>query len=167
MGKFTILLLLITAIVLGNANAELEEQEALMEAEDITPCSDGWTEINSRYFKYVSTPKTWLDSEKFCISLGGNLASVHSAGEYDAIRRLVSISAGGDPATWIGGTDSYQDRTWFWSDGTKFDYYNWNGGEPNNAGGREPCIQINSGAGHQWNDLTCGQTLPSVCSRRR
>ncbi|KAL0968616.1 hypothetical protein UPYG_G00269210 [Umbra pygmaea] len=162
MGKLTILLLLSVAIVLGNANAELEEQEA----EDDRPCSDGWTEFNSRYFKYVSTPKTWVDAEKYCISLGGNLASVHSAGEYDAIKRLVSTSAGGDPATWIGGTDIYQDRTWFWSDGTSFDYTNWNSGEPNNAG-REPCIVTNWPGGNQWNDIRCENTYPSVCSRRR
>ncbi|KAL0968618.1 hypothetical protein UPYG_G00269230 [Umbra pygmaea] len=149
MGKFTILLLLITAIVLGNANAQ------------------SWTEINSRYFTYNSTPRSWVEAEKYCRAIGGNLASVHSAGEYDAIRQLVARSTGGNPATWIGGTDIYQDRTWFWSDGTRFDYANWNGGEPNNANGREPCIQINAGAGHQWNDLSCGQTLPSVCSRRR
>ncbi|KAL0968615.1 hypothetical protein UPYG_G00269200 [Umbra pygmaea] len=141
MGKFTMLLVLSAVIVLGNAseNAALKEQEA----EDDRQCSDGWTKINSSYFKYVSAPKTWLDSEKYCLSLGGNLVSVHSTEEYDAIRRLVSSSAGGDPATWIGGTDIYQDRTWFWSDGTRFDYDNWSPGEPNNFNGREPCMIMN------------------------
>ena len=39
-----------------------------------------------------------------------------------------------------------QDRVWFWSDGSSFDFSNWAVGEPNNwRGRREPCIMMNWG----------------------
>lgn len=40
---------------------------------------------------------------------------------------------------------SPQNKLWFWSDGSKFDYQSWGQGEPNNYGGNEHCLQMNAG----------------------
>ncbi|CAJ0569051.1 unnamed protein product, partial [Mesorhabditis spiculigera] len=53
-----------------------------------------------------------------------------------------------------------------WLDGSPFTFYPWANGEPNNAGGRESCIEIYtdelSGKNapkspylHMWNDVDC------------
>uniref|UniRef100_A0A4W5JV49 C-type lectin domain-containing protein n=1 Tax=Hucho hucho TaxID=62062 RepID=A0A4W5JV49_9TELE len=81
----------------------------------------------------------------YCLSLGANLASVHNYWENNNLQQLVLKNTGQHHATWIGGSDAVQNRQWFWSDGSKFDYQNWEKREPNNYGGREPCIHMNAG----------------------
>ncbi|XP_045074925.1 ladderlectin-like [Coregonus clupeaformis] len=120
---------------------------------------------------FVKTARTWPEAERHCMSLGANLASVHSSEEAQFLQDVVSSKTGSFTATWLGGIDTIpglvgKDRLWFWSDGANFDYQNWNQGEPNNNGGREPCIVMNFGGEHGWNDLECGNVLPYVCSRR-
>ncbi|CAB1320992.1 unnamed protein product, partial [Coregonus sp. 'balchen'] len=101
-----------------------------------------------------------------CVSIGANLASVHSSAEYQFLQEVVGSKIGGSSTTWIGGFDAVQDRLWFWSDGSEFDYQNWKKGEPNNSGGREPCMVMNWGDEYRWNDINCGNSFPSVCSKR-
>ncbi|KAL2078272.1 hypothetical protein ACEWY4_025957 [Coilia grayii] len=100
-------------------------------------CPAGWSQYKNRCFMFVSTERTWAESERYCISMGGNLASVHSREEYNFIDSLFSTHR-----VWIGGCDAVQEGHWLWSDGTKFDYTLWNPGEPNNSGGNEHCIEM-------------------------
>uniref|UniRef100_UPI003AAC87E2 ladderlectin-like n=1 Tax=Centroberyx gerrardi TaxID=166262 RepID=UPI003AAC87E2 len=108
-------------------------------------CALGWSPYGSRCFIFNNNPVNWVQAEQHCLTLGANLASVHSLEEYEFIQEMVKGSSGGLPETWIGGSDNAQDRTWFWSDGSNFDYQHWNSGEPNNFGGRQPCIEMNYG----------------------
>ncbi|KAK6291658.1 hypothetical protein J4Q44_G00374430 [Coregonus suidteri] len=158
MAMLTVLLLLSAAFALGDAISS-----------GIRLCP-GWTDYGSRCFMFVKTARTWPEAERHCMSLGANLASVNSSEENQFLQDVVSSKTGSFTATWLGGFDTIpglvgKDRLWFWSDGANFDYQNWNQGEPNNNGGREPCIVMNFGGEHGWNDLECGNVLPSVCSR--
>ncbi|NP_001291160.1 ladderlectin-like precursor [Esox lucius] len=167
MAMFNVLILLSTVVALGDFSA-LGNTKAVEEQEDwgwYRSCPFGWTKYHSHCYIYVSTQRTWPQAEKYCLSLGGNLVSIHNAGENEAVKNVVFRATNSYPWTWIGGSDAYENRVWFWSDGTRFNYHNWAGGEPNNAGGREPCIQTNFGAGI-WNDLPCESSLPSVCKLR-
>ena len=40
---------------------------------------------------------------------------------------------------------SFQERQWFWSDGSRFKYRKWCRGEPNNSILRQHCLHINHG----------------------
>ncbi|XP_041727837.2 ladderlectin-like [Coregonus clupeaformis] len=158
MAMLTILLLLSAAFALGDANGLLA----------VKPCLSGWTKYRSHCFMFIKTARTWPEAERHCISLGANLASVHSSEEAQFLQGMVFSETGEFHTTWIGGFEAGKEilekgRLWFWSDGSKFDYQNWNQGEPNNSGGREPCIVMNFGGEHGWNDLACGNRLPSVC----
>ncbi|KAL0970683.1 hypothetical protein UPYG_G00245660 [Umbra pygmaea] len=112
---------------------------------------------------------SWTHAERHCLSLGGNLASVHDS----AVSRFLQEKISGSLA-WTGGYDAVQanietveNRLWFWSDGSVFDYQNWADGEPNNFNGvREPCILMNFGEGHRWNDEVCEHSFPFVCSMK-
>ncbi|XP_010864554.2 ladderlectin-like [Esox lucius] len=159
MVVLNILILLSSVVALGNAHV-VKQDEGCGKS-----CPSGWTEYNSHCYIYISTQRTWPQAEQNCLSLGGNLVSIHNAGENEAVKDVVFRATNSNPATWIGGSDAYENRVWFWSDGTRFDYHNWASGEPNKAGGKEPCIQTNAGVGY-WNDLRCELTLPSVCKLR-
>ncbi|XP_042560807.1 ladderlectin-like [Clupea harengus] len=105
-------------------------------------CPQHWTPYGTRCFQFVSTARTWAESESHCVAMGGNLASVHSIAEYSFIQELIRKRTQGAPRTWIGGYDAAQEGLWFWSDGSRFDYTNWAPGQPDNAGG-EHCVEMN------------------------
>ncbi|XP_039674348.1 galactose-specific lectin nattectin-like isoform X1 [Perca fluviatilis] len=127
-------------------------------------CPPGWTQFGSRCFAFYIQTKTWSDAEAFCISAGGNLASIHSDKEHGFIKDFIFQVTGAQTTAWIGGTDAVKPLTWFWSDGSKFDYASWNAGEPNNAGGNEFCLTMNWG-GASWNDWACTNKAAFVCSK--
>ena len=79
--------------------------------------------------------------------MGGDLASVGSEEENTFIASLSS------KGLWLGGTDKDQEGKFVWTDGTAWTYQNWNDKEPNNAGDKEDCLQMD-GSG-SWNDLSC------------
>uniref|UniRef100_A0A4W5QTT3 C-type lectin domain-containing protein n=1 Tax=Hucho hucho TaxID=62062 RepID=A0A4W5QTT3_9TELE len=137
------------------------------------PCPEDYLRFGSRCFLFVETERNWPDAELHCVSLGANLASVHSYADYQHLQAVVANTNSDLPATWIGGYEAVQldgtkDRQWFWTDGSKFDYHKWNKGEPNNyKGSIESCILMNWADEKGWNDSTCrGNVFPSVCSLR-
>ncbi|KAK5863077.1 hypothetical protein PBY51_000134 [Eleginops maclovinus] len=126
-------------------------------------CHHGWTQLGSRCFIYRNQAQDWATAETECIALKGNLASIRSTTEYNFIRQLVKKATGTDVNVWVGGYDAVREGVWMWSDGSKFTFRNWSRGEPNNAGGKEHCMEINY-AGSQVNDVGCLDSQPYVCS---
>ncbi|ETN87043.1 hypothetical protein NECAME_01200 [Necator americanus] len=68
---------------------------------------------------------------------------------------------------WLGGRKNpppLNDK-WTFTDGSPFDYTNWDTGEPNNYDGKENCLQLlfdqNIGREEKrWNDITCDSRMP-------
>ncbi|XP_045544740.1 ladderlectin-like [Salmo salar] len=173
MAMLTILLLLSAAIVLGEAfdlraakAGVVEEQQEAEAAESDRPCPGGWTKYKSRCFMFVNNAMTWPQAENHCLSFQANLASIKDCVENYNLQQLVLRNTGQHQPTWIGGFNSVQNKLWFWSDGSKFDYQSWGQGEPNNYGGNEHCLQMNAGGDKTWNDLNCEVKLPMVCALR-
>uniref|UniRef100_A0A668U3C4 C-type lectin domain-containing protein n=1 Tax=Oreochromis aureus TaxID=47969 RepID=A0A668U3C4_OREAU len=125
-------------------------------------CPQGWTRIRRRCFLYVPRAMNWAAAERNCLSMGGNLASVHTSTEYHLIQRLTAHNGYG--VTWVGGTDA-PGGIWLWSDGSRFNYQNWCGGEPNNYL-KQDCLQINFSGSKCWDDQHCHVNLPSICARK-
>uniref|UniRef100_A0A3Q2DBB6 Ladderlectin-like n=1 Tax=Cyprinodon variegatus TaxID=28743 RepID=A0A3Q2DBB6_CYPVA len=71
-------------------------------------CSRGWTPLNGRCFRYIPRPMSWAKAERNCVSMRGNLASVHDIEEYHEIQRLIMTSSHEYKETWIGGTDAQE-----------------------------------------------------------
>uniref|UniRef100_UPI0037E93347 galactose-specific lectin nattectin-like n=1 Tax=Semicossyphus pulcher TaxID=241346 RepID=UPI0037E93347 len=106
-------------------------------------CPPGLTKIGNNCYLYQSAAKDWTDAEVSCVSVGGNLASVHNKVQYDGIRSLIKKATGKDARTWIGGSDSMKEGVWLWSDGSKFAFKFWGPHEPNNAQKKEHCLELN------------------------
>uniref|UniRef100_A0A8C7J1C1 C-type lectin domain-containing protein n=1 Tax=Oncorhynchus kisutch TaxID=8019 RepID=A0A8C7J1C1_ONCKI len=156
MEKLAVLLLLSAAIALGDANlTQLLGLEPLLKTEGTKEmsCPSDWHPYGSRCFRFVSIPQSWSDSEQNCLALGGNLASVNNLLEYQFMQALTKNTNGHLPDTWIGGFDAVKEGLWMWSDGSRFDYTNWNIGEPNNAGEGEDCLQMNAASEKLWFDV--------------
>ncbi|XP_045919990.1 type-2 ice-structuring protein-like [Micropterus dolomieu] len=128
-------------------------------------CSEVWTAFNGRCFLYIPRSMNWAAAERNCMSMGGNLASVHNIQEYHEIQSLILRATQNQGLAWIGGSDAQQEGVWFWSDGKPFNFSHWCPGEPNNAGGRQNCLQMNDSDKKCWDDMQCDVHLPSVCVR--
>ncbi|CAM9790809.1 unnamed protein product, partial [Heterosigma akashiwo] len=125
--------------------------------------------------------KTWHEAEDACQehAVGGHLASIHSSAENEFMDTLCDAycDGGGMKQHWLGGFNEVEGISstnvfWepslaFWSDKTKWDYTNWEGGEPNNYGTPgEHCLTWGRFASDLglWNDLDCSSSsLPSFC----
>ena len=57
----------------------------------------------------------------------------------------------------LGFNDIDNEGTFVWDDGSTSTYTNWNGGEPNDAGGSEDCAQ--TFASGRWSDGNCANDV--------
>lgn len=78
-------------------------------------------------YKFVAKGAHWYAAEWRCVSLGGHLTSVSSALASSFLKEEVPSCCSGN--YWIGGSNDDQDSTWEWSDGTPFDYSDWDASE--------------------------------------
>ena len=113
-------------------------------------CLVSWTFYANKCFKSVRKTISWSNSVSECESMipegvtRGTLASIRNDAENDFLANL----AGAD--SWIGG--SRQGDSWTWTDGSVFNYTNWNTGEPNNENGQEDSIMLHWDGTGVWND---------------
>ena len=95
---------------------------------------------------------------------GAHLASVHSDQEAQFLSTLMSHISGRFKA-WIGLERA--GNSFAWSDGSEFDYQNWNAGEPNHW--NEKCVSQYHEAGkshhEKWNDETCHSLVSFICKK--
>ncbi|XP_051787818.1 scavenger receptor cysteine-rich type 1 protein M130-like isoform X4 [Erpetoichthys calabaricus] len=129
-------------------------------------CQKGWENHSSQCYQFFTEKKSWIDAELHCLSLGGNLASVNSFDDNKFIVNLIKSKDVNNPVTWLGGSDAVRETAWLWTDGSRWDFVNWNSGEPNKADGNEKCIHINFQVQGSWNDADCTVVHPFVCAKK-
>lgn len=113
--------------------------------------------LNQECYIYVSTQMSWTNAEANCVSLGGHLASIHSAAENAALHNIKTSTDG----VYIGCHDSTAEGTFIWTDGTAFSYTYWASGEPNNGGNEDYCHFVTNS--DRWNDNEGYQQYASIC----
>ena len=107
-------------------------------------------------FMHITNNKAFFLRTFFKRNTHQLLIFTQSAGENDLVQSLI----GNNDASWIGGQYLPTLRKWAWTDGSAFNYDNWNKGEPNESGVRFLMFENNGG----WNDHAgISLTLPYVC----
>ncbi|XP_034778420.2 lectin-like [Acipenser ruthenus] len=121
--------------------------------------------INGMCYRFFSVPKIYTDAEFYCNNNlpGGHLAAVTSASLHEQLADLVLNAYGGPVRTWVGGFNFFKTGQYKWTDGSSWKYTGWKVGEPNNSGGKEDCLEIFL-VDKMWNDQTCADSKPFICS---
>jgi hypothetical protein len=125
---------------------------------DARACTGGdghATDANGNCFVFFLGPKTWVQAKAACEALPASFAKITSAAQNVVIEGL----AHGHVA-FFGATDSVNEGTFLWTDGSSLTYNNFRAGVPDNGGGgmyQEDCLVIegNKTPDDTWDDRPC------------
>ena len=117
--------------------------------------SDAFVYQGHCYKVYVDVCDTWEDAYKYCVLLGGHLATITSQEENDAVYAYV-LSTGHRNA-YFGYSDHIQEGTWEWVTEETAAYTNWHAGEPNAERLENYAMFYWKFSNGQWNDGNFGR----------
>jgi len=133
----------------------------------VTPQFEGWTYLgkvgSKTYFKWNGGNLNFADAYDKATTIGGHLPQVKNSTENNAIKGYI-----GSGSAWL---DMIRNgNSWTYSPvinlqdvalpGVACSYFNWNWSEPNNAGGTENRVQMNSSG--KWNDISHNTLQPVI-----
>ncbi|XP_048036160.1 CD209 antigen-like [Megalobrama amblycephala] len=103
--------------------------------------------------------KSWSDSRKYCRDRGGDLVIIKSEKKQRCISSFIK------EMVWIGLSDIEKEGNMTWVDNSPLKQGFWEKNEPNDAGGKEDCIELNPGKTvlNNWNDIPCSNKRKCVC----
>lgn len=90
--------------------------------------------FQGKHYAVVKSQMSWREARLACEGEGGHLAVVNSESEANYLVAL--LKAEGARAAFIGATDEQREGNWFWVDGRRVSYSNWDREhrQPNNRG---------------------------------
>ncbi|XP_034062729.1 asialoglycoprotein receptor 1-like isoform X2 [Gymnodraco acuticeps] len=127
------------------------------------PCQTGWSKFDISCYFVSSVFKNWTLSRQECIEEGADLVVIDSLEEQEFLNMLMHKGQN----VWIGLTDSLQEGTWMWVDGSNVTTKFWQPGQPNSYNRNQDCgenIQKTPGVG-QWNDDGCFAVQNWICEK--
>ena len=101
------------------------------------PCDVGYTVTTSKCLRVFPGPVNWQVALTSCVAEGGNLVSIETQEEQDAIFKMAEVNG-----TWIGLNDIINEGTAAWADGAVVGFTNWRNSQPNNGGMGQHCVWI-------------------------
>jgi len=136
------------------SDGEVEESDISVDALGF-PKSALHTTYNGHYYQVLQQRVNWQVAYENCAMMYGHLATITSAEENEALRKIVTNHGG---STWLGGCresvikEGGNFYTWVWITGEEMSYTHWDGGEPNNYQNLpETCMHMYASSG-LWND---------------
>ncbi|XP_046846401.1 uncharacterized protein LOC124440117 isoform X2 [Xenia sp. Carnegie-2017] len=133
-------------------------------------CSEGWIH-NGKYCYQFHTDKTdykaWRDAKRACeqgknSSTYGELASINTELELAFITMNLK---GATTSLWIGMNNFHVRNSFYWTDNSPVNIYNWNEGEPAMISRYHKCVDISPfprNAG-KWSSRSCYLSLGYIC----
>lgn len=105
----------------------------------------------------------WQSANETCKKSGGRLAILANKANDDAVFKVVGPKLG-FLSVWVGYSDIASEGSWRWISGSRFSFWNWKLGEPNDFKGEEDCAEWFPEDG-LMNDLVCTAKRPYICER--
>ncbi|KAL7395224.1 hypothetical protein ABVT39_012467 [Epinephelus coioides] len=127
------------------------------------PCQAGWRRFDISCYFVSTLTRNWTLSRNACLAEGADLVVVDSREEQEFVNGLLQA----DQNAWIGLTDSLEEGTWMWVDGTPLTTGFWQPGQPNSFNGNQDCgeiVQKSVGVG-EWNDDGCFSQQLWICEK--
>ncbi|KAM6281329.1 macrophage mannose receptor 1-like [Porphyrio hochstetteri] len=144
-------------------------------------CPEDWLLFKNQCYRvFGSSYEYWHTARRICMSLGGNLASIHNE-QVQAFLTYHLKDASNDP--WIGLNDIISEQNFVWSDGSAVSYTNW---APDSPKLLEPilfdtlrpedghnrlqfdCVSLKRGHADdtgKWNDEVCYASRGYICQK--
>ena len=102
--------------------------------------------FGEHYYHLSETFLNWKKAKNACESVGGHLATITSADEYEFVQQLA-----GNDYVYVGHSDSRKEGKWVMVNHEKSDFVRWRTGEPNGGRG-ENVGSMNREGLHDTND---------------
>ncbi|XP_036789827.1 C-type lectin domain family 4 member E-like [Oncorhynchus mykiss] len=121
-------------------------------------CPEGWQKLESSWYFLSTETKTWKESREDCLERGADLVIIKSDKEKPFPFKLKK-------RVWIGLTDSDNEGTWKWVDGTPLTTGFWYDPQPDN--GVKDCVEIRTDQSplKAWNYLSCLENRHWICEK--
>ncbi|XP_071120942.1 adhesion G protein-coupled receptor L3-like isoform X1 [Mytilus edulis] len=136
-------------------------------------CEDPWVLLRRNCVLYEKTNMLpWKEAQQTCEEYGGNLISVNSHREKQALQRgiMPRIKKPNELYWWVGLSHNRAQARWIWQDGSFLSLRSryisrspWAAGEPDNRGGNELCADFHF-SGKMF-DKDCSERKPFICQR--
>lgn len=126
-------------------------------------CQAGWKKFDLSCYFVSTARKNWTISRQDCITKGADLVVIDSREEQIFVSQLLKA----EQNAWIGLTDSLEEGTWMWVDGTPVTTAFWQPEQPNSFNGNQDCGEMvtkKSGVG-EWNDDGCFAQQIWICEK--
>ena len=125
-------------------------------------CEPGWTlfEPTGKCYRKYSNGKNWTEARSACQEEeeNGDLASIPNQATNDF---MLSLFQNHNAKKWIGGYDYDEDGVWKWTDGTPWQFRNWDTDQPSNEGDKDHlAINLKSA---KWLDMKITAKLHFIC----
>ncbi|XP_077371461.1 lithostathine-1-alpha-like [Festucalex cinctus] len=158
MARLYLLIVLCGIVALTQARSQ--------DIESKNHCPKGWTQLDKYCYIFQRDPRSFLDAEKVCNLLHGNLVSINSLKEHALVVELIREGAGEVVDTWIGLHDAIEEDHFVWTDGEIVNFRNFGASQPNNngVGVEADCVEIEADD-ELWDDDECSDENPFVCIR--
>ena len=118
----------------------------------------------STTYHLVETAMTWDAAFGYCARIGGHLAVINDATEFNATERMLEAykAGGASERMWVDGTDQVVYGRWMCESlNAPCPYLGWHSGQPNNPA--EKCIAIYPGLWTGLADAPCDMEGVVMC----
>ncbi|XP_067371591.1 CD209 antigen-like protein C [Channa argus] len=120
-------------------------------------CPAGWKKFSYSCYLLSTESGSWTKGREDCRKRGADLVVINSAEEQTFLSAFTTMG------TWIGLSDSDEEGTWRWIDGTTLTFKNWDDRELVEASG-EDCGDIIQ-KGNTFDDVPCERSLQWICEK--
>ncbi|XP_039205130.1 C-type lectin domain family 4 member E-like [Crotalus tigris] len=122
-------------------------------------CRDiSWQRFETNAYYFSDTEQNWEMAKEKCAEHDSHLVIINTKKEQDFVTRNLKSSI------WLGLTDTEEEGTWRWVDGSLPVERSWRQGEPNNGGQKDEDCAVLYKEG-KWNDIRCDTHVKFVCEK--